>query len=170
MGLTGRKIIRMFGLFKKKKTDYNIYAPVDGNSIAIENVADKVFASKMLGDGLAFVLEGDKICAPCHGTITTIADTKHAFGIKMHNGMEVLVHVGLDTVNLKGQGFQTRKQVNDKVNPGDVILELNLDIMREHGVNLTTLVIITNDNGYEYVIAEPRENLKAGSDQVIIVS
>ena len=160
----------MFGLFKKKKGDNNYYAPVDGNSIALENVPDKVFASKMLGDGIAFTFEGNKICAPCHGTITTIADTKHAFGIKMENGMEVLVHVGLDTVNLKGQGFKKLKGVNDKVNPGDVILELDLDLMKEHEINLTTPLIIANDNGCEYKITEPKENVKAGCDQVIVVS
>lgn len=160
----------MFGLFKKKKADYNIYAPVDGKSIALDSVEDQVFASKMLGDGIAFQLDGNKVCSPCNGTITTIADTKHAFGIKMENGMEVLVHVGLNTVNLKGEGFTALKKVNDKVNPGDTILELDLDFMKEQQINLTTPVIIANDNGCEFKIAQLGQNVKAGEDEVIVVS
>lgn len=160
----------MFGLFKKKKADNNLYAPVDGKSIALDTVPDKVFASKMLGDGIAFTFEGNKVCSPCYGTITTIADTKHAFGIKTENGMEILVHVGLNTVNLKGQGFNALKKVNDKVEPGDTVLELDLNIMEEHEINLTTPMIIANDNGCQFEIAQPGQNVKAGSDKVIAIS
>lgn len=157
----------MFGLFKKKKADHNIYAPVNGTTMALENVKDEVFSSKMLGDGIAFIPEGNTVCIPCHGTITTIADTKHAFGIVMENGMEVLVHVGLDTVNLNGEGFEALKSVNDKVAPGDEILKIDLDVMKEHDIDLTTMLILSNDNGCKYEIKGSGEAVNAGADIVI---
>lgn len=157
----------MFGLFKKKKADHNIYAPVNGTTMALESVKDEVFSSKMLGDGIAFTPQGNTVCIPCHGTITTIADTKHAFGILMENGMEVLIHVGLDTVNLNGEGFEILKKVNDKVAPGDEILKIDLDVMKEHDIDLTTMLILSNDNGCKYEIKGPGEAVNAGVDIVI---
>ena len=157
----------MFGLFKKKKADHNIYAPVNGRSMELENVKDEVFSSKMLGDGIAFTPDENTVYIPCQGTITTIADTKHAFGIQMENGAEVLVHVGLDTVNLNGEGFEVLKKVNDKVTPGDEVLKIDLDVMKEHDIDLTTMLILSNDNGCKYKIEDSGKDVKAGTDVVI---
>ena len=103
----------MFGF--KKKVDGNIYAPADGRLIALEDVPDQVFASKVLGDGAAIEVTGAEICAPCDGRLVMLADTKHAFGISADNGVEVLIHIGLDTVEFNGTGFTALKAVNDKV-------------------------------------------------------
>ena len=75
----------MLNIFKGKNTDNNLYAPVDGETVALEKVPDPVFSEKMMGDGIAFTFEGDTVCAPCDGTISLIADTKHAFGITSDN-------------------------------------------------------------------------------------
>lgn len=159
----------MFGFFKKEKTDNNIYAPVNGKSLALEDVEDKVFASKVLGNGIAFIPEGNFVFAPCDGTIMSIADTKHAFGIKMDNGMEILIHVGLDTVSLNGDGFTLLKKVNDRVKHGDKLLKLDMQVMKAHNINLTIPVIVANDNECIIQIEKPTTGLKAGLDKVITV-
>lgn len=134
----------MFNIFKKKETDNNLYAPVTGEMIDIETVADKVFSSKMMGDGVAFQFEGDTVCAPCDGILTMIASTKHAFGITMDNGAEILVHIGLDTVELKGQGLEALASVDKKISKGTPVIKIDRAFMKSKEIDLTTPVIVTN--------------------------
>lgn len=91
-------------LFKKKKDEY-LYVPVKGQLIKLEDVKDAMFSKKMLGDGFALIPADHVICSPCDGKIVMIAPTYHAFGVTTEKGAEILVHVGLDTVNLNGEGF-----------------------------------------------------------------
>lgn len=103
------------GFFKKKNKAF--YAMANGKSVAIEDVPDEVFATKMMGDGIAIQPIEGKIYAPCNGKVTMVMDnTKHAVGIENEDGMEILIHVGLDTVNLGGVGFEVFVQVGDQVN------------------------------------------------------
>ena len=98
----------MFNFLKKN----NLVAPVNGKIIPIEEVPDPVFAQKMMGEGIAIIPKDSSFVAPADGTITLISETKHAFGMTLDNGMELLVHIGLETVNLKGEGFNTLVEVN----------------------------------------------------------
>ena len=92
---------------EEKYTDQAVlYAPVTGSCIPLTEVKDEVFANKMMGDGVAFTFDGDTVVSPCDGTIVMIAATKHAIGIQGDDGVEVLIHVGLDTVSLNGEGFK----------------------------------------------------------------
>lgn len=156
----------MLGLFKKK-SKVELYAPVSGNSIALENVPDKVFADKLMGEGIAFELESNKVCSPCNGKVMMLANTLHAVGIQADNGAEILIHIGLDTVNLNGEGFQALVQQGDKVKQGTPLIEIDLSFMRDKNIVLTTPMVITNSNDHHMVIEEPKSHVIMGEDKVI---
>lgn len=137
----------MLGMFKKKKVA--LYSPVNGKMISIEETSDEVFSSKMMGEGVAFVLEDRWICAPCDGRVSMIPATLHAFGITTANQAEVLVHVGLDTVDLDGEGFEQLVAQGDSVKKGTPILKVDLDFMKDQGIDLTTPMVVTNSSDYK---------------------
>ena len=132
--------------FLKKKVDKNLYAPVTGECIDITNVKDKTFSEKLLGDGLAFEPDGNTVYSPCNGVITMIFPSNHAFGIKMDDGKEVLIHIGIDTVNLNGEGFEALKKVDDKVKAGDPVIRFNRGLILSKNYPLTTMLVITEAN------------------------
>ena len=118
-------------------------APTDGEMVDITTVNDETFSGKILGDGVAFVLENGLITAPCNGTIGMLADTGHAFGITRPDGVEVLVHVGINTVEQKGHGFTLLATEGDTVQAGQPILRVDLDMLRNKGYDMTTMLIVT---------------------------
>lgn len=154
----------MIELFKKK--EINLYAPVNGHMIRLEEVSDHVFASHMMGDGVAFKLEDNTVCAPCDGKVTFIPETLHAFGMKAYNGAEILVHIGLDTVNLKGQGFQKLVNQGDRVRKGTPIIRLNITFMKEKKLDLTTPMVITNSTDYDLTVVSYGQ-VRKGESQII---
>ena len=155
----------MFG-FKKNK-ECVLYSPVNGKTISLEEVPDKMFASKMMGDGIAFELNDVNLYAPCDGELTMVAHTFHAYGFKARNGAEILIHVGLDTVNLNGQGFICVKEKGSKVSVGELIAKVDLDFMKEKGINLITPMVITNSADYKFHCIEPNKVVHAKDDKVI---
>lgn len=156
----------MFKIFKKKEP-LILYAPVTGTSIALENVPDPVFAEKMMGDGIAFIPESDTICAPCDGKITMVANTLHAIGITAENGAEILIHIGLDTVNLNGKGFTSLVNVGDKIKLGTPLVKIDMAFMKEHEMVLTTPMVVTNTNELSMVIEEAKSHVIMGESKVI---
>lgn len=157
----------MFNLFKKKVIDNCIYAPVNGECISLDDVADKVFSSRMMGNGAAFRFDGNEVYAPCDGKIIMIADTRHAFGIQAENGAEVLVHIGLDTVNLKGEGLKSLVSVNSSVKKGTPIIQIDRAFMEAQGIDLTTPMIITNGNEFTLTIEHINDKVKAGETPIL---
>ena len=139
----------MFKLFKKTDDICKLFAPVNGKTIALENVPDKVFASKMMGDGMGFEYEGNTIYAPCDGKITLVANTLHAVGITSENGAEILIHIGLDTVSLNGKGFKKLINQGDKVKKGTPLIDIDRQFMKEQDINLITPMVVTNAANYE---------------------
>ena len=145
----------MFKLFKKKevfeplnKDNTEITAVGEGKLIPIESVSDPMFAEKMLGDSIAFEFSGREVTifAPVNGTLTAIFPTGHAFGVTTDDGIEVLVHIGIDTVNSKGQGFKILdKKQGDHVEAGDPIVTVNVNALKEK-YDMSTMLIITNAN------------------------
>ena len=140
---------RMFTLFKKKDKGIHIMAPIDGTCVSLSDVKDEVFSQKMMGDGVAIEPSGDTLCAPISGVITAIVDSHHAFGITSDEGIEILVHCGLDTVNLGGKGFSVLKEVQTKVQAGEPILKVDTAFMKEQRIPLITPVIILNGQDKE---------------------
>jgi glucose-specific phosphotransferase system IIA component len=132
----------MFDFFSKK---INLVAPVSGKVIALENVPDAVFAQKTVGDGAAIdEMFSDVICAPADGTVELIFRTNHAFALKTQSGVEVLVHIGINTVELNGKGFERLVQEGQAVKAGDPIIKIDAALIKEAGFSLVTPVVITN--------------------------
>lgn len=144
----------MFNLFKKP-VYCDILSPVDGVSLPLEEVPDPVFAQKMMGEGSAFRFEGEKILSPLTGTVLLVAATRHAVGLKGANGVEVLLHVGMDTVELQGRGLEVYVQPGAKVRAGEPLIRIDRGVMEKNHIDLTTMLVVTNGSGYQLEIAKP---------------
>lgn len=129
---------------KKQELEYKISAPLSGRCVPITEVSDQTFSDKILGDGVAIIPTDGKILSPVDGTVSTVADTKHAFGFLSDDGLDVLVHVGLETVALKGEGFKVHVKAGDKVKKGDLVAEVDLKVLKEKNINPITPVIVCN--------------------------
>lgn len=147
---------------KKKR---NIVAPLNGKVVPLEQVPDPVFSGKMLGDGCAIIPSEGKIYSPVNGEVSVVMDTKHGYGFVSEDGMELLIHFGLDTVKLKGEGFTAHVNVGDKVKVGDLIAEVDLDVIKAHGLNPITPVLICNGANENMNIHEVEA--KAGESVII---
>ena len=139
----------MFGFLKRKKRD--VFAPIDGQLIALEKVDDEVFAQRMVGDGVAILPIGEIFTAPIDGVITKIFSTNHAYSVKSKQDLEVLVHIGLETVALKGEGFERLAQEGDEVKVGDPIIKVDLNYIKEHAKDIITPILITDESKYEAI-------------------
>lgn len=122
----------------------DIIAPVSGEIVAIEDVPDVVFAEKIVGDGIAIRPTGNKLVAPCDGEIGKIFETNHAFSLETDTGIELFVHFGIDTVELKGEGFTRLAQEGQKVKQGETIIEFDLEFLKEKSKSILTPVVISN--------------------------
>ncbi|WP_125706564.1 PTS sugar transporter subunit IIA [Lacticaseibacillus daqingensis] len=131
----------MFGLGKK---DTRVASPCAGSLLDITEVSDKVFSSKALGDGFAVVPSNGVVTAPVAGTINMIFPTKHAISVKTAQGLEVLIHMGFDTVELEGKPFTLHVKIGDKVKPGMPLADANLAQIKASGRETTIVVIYTN--------------------------
>ena len=155
-------------LFKKEETtvlteinagDEDIVAIADGKLIDVHTVSDPVFAEEMMGKSVAFEYAEDKvtICSPANGTLAVMFPTGHAFGVVMNNGVELLVHIGIDTVNSNGEGFKVLgKKQGDSVKAGDPIVEVDLKKLRSR-YDMPVMLIVTNVNGKEIEFIEPQD-------------
>ncbi|MTC45007.1 PTS glucose transporter subunit IIA [Providencia sp. wls1922] len=142
------------GLFDKLKSlvsedksssgNIEIIAPLSGEIVNIEDVPDVVFAEKIVGDGIAIKPSGNKIVAPVDGTIGKIFETNHAFSIESNDGIELFVHFGIDTVELKGEGFKRIAEEGQSVKKGDVVIEFDLALLEEKAKSVLTPVVISN--------------------------
>ena len=126
-----------------------IKSPISGKVIELEKVNDPVFSSGAMGKGVAIEPIDNKVYAPFDGVIEFIADTKHAIGLLSDDGVEVLIHVGMDTVKMNGKGFDVKTKVNSKVKAGDLLLEFDKSVIEKEGYSLITPVVITNADNYE---------------------
>lgn len=155
----------MFNFFKKSKSKGNeVKAPIKGNLIPLSEVSDDVFSQKMLGDGFAIKPTGQEVIAPVSGTITTLFPTKHAIGIKTDKELEVLIHLGIDTVELKGEPFKLFVEQGDSVKAGDKLAEMDIADVADHGLDNTVMVVYTNmDLLKEVKDVDPRP-VEAGDD------
>ncbi|WP_353892844.1 PTS glucose transporter subunit IIA [Proteinivorax hydrogeniformans] len=141
----------MFNLFKKESKEIEVMAPLKGEIVKIEDVDDQVFAQKMVGDGVAISPTDDTVVAPFDGEIIQVFDTKHAIGLKAKNGVELLIHIGLETVNLKGEGFDVKVKAGDKVKIGEPLVIFNRDYISKNAKSLVTPIVITNADEMEAI-------------------
>ena len=144
----------------------SILAPLSGQAIPLEEVPDDVFSQKILGDGIAIIPTDGKIYAPVDGEIATIAETLHAYGFTSEDGLEILVHVGLDSVKLKGEGFTSHVQAGDKVKAGQLVAEVDLKFLISQGVPATTPVLIC-EGAEDVALNTVTGDVKAANTKVI---
>ena len=140
-----------------------VHSVADGQVITIENVKDPVFSQKMMGDGFAVEPENGHIVSPVAGKITSIFPTKHALGLVTDNGLEVLVHIGLDTVSLEGKPFEVKVSEGQTVAAGDLLVETDLDAIHEAGRETTTVVVFTNADAIKSVTIQHTGQLAANA-------
>ncbi|QED46840.1 PTS sugar transporter subunit IIA [Cytobacillus dafuensis] len=143
-------------LFKKRKLQ--IFAPVNGEVLSLDKVPDPVFSEKMMGEGVAIMPDEGNIHAPIEGTVILMPDTKHAIGIRSKDGTEILIHIGLETVSLKGNGFNTHVIMGDSISIGQLLIEVDWSYLKEHAESIITPIVITNSS--DRVIQF--ENIKQG--------
>ncbi|UQZ75749.1 PTS beta-glucoside transporter subunit IIABC [Niallia circulans] len=128
-----------------------IVSPISGELISLKEIPDQVFASESMGKGVGIIPSAGRAVSPVNGIVKTLFKTKHAIGITSDNGAEILIHIGMDTVQLEGKYFTAHVKQGDKVSAGDLLLEFDMEKMREEGYNLITPVIITNSADYKQI-------------------
>ncbi len=138
-----------------------IYSPLNGRVISLDDVPDTVFSEKVLGDGCALLPSDGRIYSPVDGVISSVAETAHAYGITSDEGMEILVHFGLETVNFRGRGFTVYVKSGDRVKRGDLIAEANTDMLKSNGASLITPVLVC-DGCEDYELTAAEGEIKAG--------
>lgn len=156
----------MFQMLKKKKHT-GLVSPVDGLTIPMEEVKDPAFADKTLGDGIAAVPENGMVVSPCDGTLVTVTPTLHAFAIACEDGLELMVHIGIDTVALKGQGFESLANAGDVVKKGQPIIKFDSVFMKENNIDMTTMLILLNGDEYQIKEKHHGKQVRKGIDTVI---
>ena len=143
-------------------------APVAGKVVPLSKVEDEIFSSEMLGKGIAILPEENIVKSPVKGEIVTIFDTQHAIGLKTDDDVEVLIHIGIDTVNLKGQHFNALAKVGDRVEVGTPIMEVDFAAVKEAGYDIITPVIVTNTAAFKNVLGTDQEHAQSG-DLVVTI-
>lgn len=134
-----------------KSEDKTVYSPIKGKVIALSSVKDETFAGEFLGKGVAIQPEEGKVVAPFDGKVTVVMDTKHAIGMTSDSGVEILIHVGMDTVQLNGKHYQTHVNVDDVVKKGDLLLTFDKEAIVAEGYEITTPVVVTNTTDFKQV-------------------
>ena len=143
-----------------------VIAPLSGKVIALSEVPDEVFSQKVLGDGAAIIPEDGKIVSPVNGEVSTVSETLHAYGFTSDDGLEILVHVGIDSVALKGAGFTAHVKEGDKVKAGDLVAEVDLDVLKKNNIPTITPVLVC-DGADELVMTAATGSVAAGKSVVL---
>ncbi|MEH2952378.1 beta-glucoside-specific PTS transporter subunit IIABC [Candidatus Merdisoma sp. JLR.KK011] len=139
-----------------------VSAPVSGICIPLSEVNDAVFSQKILGDGAAIIPSEGKVYAPVNGTVSTVFDTKHAIGLLSEDGVELLIHIGIDTVNLEGKYFTAHVESGQKIKKGDLLVSFDQEMIRKAGYDTVTPVLITNTAEFHSIHTDASGNVKAG--------
>lgn len=154
------------GLFGKDE-GIRLMSPAAGKLVSIHDVSDPTFSDEILGKGAAVIPSDNRIYAPADGTITTVFPTGHAVAVTTAEGVEVLIHVGLDTVKLNGRHFTIHAQEGQEVKTGDLLLEADLDEIRKEGFDIITPVVICNSDEFSKIM--PQEPAEVTKEDCIII-
>ena len=138
---------KLFGKSEKINPNH-VYAPLEGEAVSITEVPDPTFSEGMMGNGIAIKPTSGKVCSPVNGTVDMMFDTGHACSLVSDNGIEILIHVGLETVGLNGAPFKIHVQNGQKVKKGDLLMEADLEAIKAAGLPTITPVLICNTDDY----------------------
>ena len=148
--------------FGRKRNTFMLYAFCDGEIVELEDVRDEVFSSGMLGKGVAIEPRGNKIYAPTSGTVTNVFETQHALNIVSDFGCEILIHIGIDTVKLRGKFFNMHVKEGDSVNKGDILCTFDNEGIKSSGLKITTPMVVCNTDNYSQILPRPSCKIKKG--------
>lgn len=157
-------------LSKEQKSFEHFVSPIKGEIKPITEVPDAVFSGKMMGDGFAIIPSDGVIASPVNGKIINLFPTKHAIGILSDTGREILIHVGIDTVNLKGQGFETFVSENDTVEKGQQLLKVDLDYIKKNATSIITPIVFTNLAEGEKIVLKKQGNINLSEENIIEIT
>lgn len=138
---------------KENLSENTLTSIVDGEMYPIEEVKDDVFSKKLLGPGVAFSTNSDEIYSPCDGVLTTVFPTGHAYGITREDGVELMIHIGINTVSLEGNGFNVKVTQGQKIKRGNLLVKLDLDYLKSTKIDLSTILVFLNQNNKEIELA-----------------
>ena len=158
----------MFDFLKKKTETFTLGAPVKGKAVPLREVNDPTFSDGLLGKGVAVVTSEGKVFAPADGEIAMVFETLHAVSMNADFGAEILIHVGLDTVTMKGEGFTGHVKAGDKVKKGDLLLEMDLEKIKAAGYDTVTPMLICNTDAYADVEGLSGKDVNPGDDILVI--
>ena len=160
---------KLFGKSDSKNEIPNnvLIAVADGDAMPLSEVPDQVFSQKLAGDGMAIMVKGDTIVAPASGELSLVFKTKHAFALTLENGVELLVHIGIDTVGLNGEGFEQLVEQGTKVKAGTPIIKIDREFILSKGLSLATPILITNVDSVKSISPVESGAVVAGETQVI---
>ncbi len=139
-----------------------IASPFQGSIVSLSEIKDEAFATGALGKGVAIIPSEGKLYAPASGVVSVLFPTKHAIGITADSGAEILVHIGMDTVQLGGKFFDAHVKQGDRVEKGQLLIEFDLDSIQNAGFDITTPVVVTDVRGYNLVAATEEKQVKWG--------
>lgn len=155
----------MFDQFRKRK---KIGSPVMGKSIPLKEVPDPTFSEELVGKGAAVIPSEGKIYAPCDGKVTVLFETLHAVCIQTDYDAEILIHIGLDTVLMKGDGFKAHVKVDDMVKKGDLLIEVDLEKVKNAGHSIVTPIVVCNPTVFKDVQSSAGSDKKPGDDLITV--
>ncbi|MCE5089678.1 PTS sugar transporter subunit IIA [Staphylococcus devriesei] len=161
---------KLFGKGKEVDKNIEIYAPITGKYVNIEEIPDPVFAQKMMGEGFGINPTEGEVVSPIEGKVDNVFPTKHAIGLKADNGLELLVHIGLDTVQLDGEGFEILVNSGDTVQVGDPLLKFDLEFIRNNAKDVISPVIITNSDQTESIYINDAQAVIKGETKIVDVT
>ena len=156
-------------LFGKKSSDITLGAPVAGEAVPLNQVSDPTFGEEILGKGVAVKPTGNRVVAPCDATVDLMFDTGHAVSLKADCGAEVLIHVGLETVSLKGEHFTTHANTGDHVTAGQLLIEFDREAVAAAGFDTITPMVICNTADYKEVNAHTGAAVSEGDTVLTLV-
>lgn len=154
---------------KSLSKEGEITSPLKGEVVELSSIKDETFASGIMGKGVAIIPSEGKLSSPVNGKISAIFPTLHAVGITSEDGMEILIHIGMDTVQLEGKYFKSSVKVGDNVKKGDLLINFDIDKIKKAGYEITTPVVVTNSNDYTDVIVSEKKQINIGERLITII-
>ena len=157
----------MNGLFSVSKNEVicSLYAPVNGKAIPMSEIPDEVFSEGMLGEGIGIVPNDGRFVSPVKGTVIDITPTLHAYSLLSDDGAEILLHIGIDTVEMKGNGFEKLVEIGDKIDVGTPLAKVDLELVADEGYSTTSVIVIINPDALSQITTFVGES-KAGKTEI----
>jgi sugar PTS system EIIA component len=161
---------KLFGMKEEAPKTVMAAAPSTGTVKSLEEVPDPVFSQKMMVDGIAIDPTDGKVVSPVDGEIMQLFPTKHAVGIKAKNGAEILIHIGLETVSMNGEGFEAHVSEGSKVSKGEALITFDLQLVKEKAKSTITPIILTNGDNMSELVKKDAVSVTAGQEVVLEIS